>query len=71
MKIRFKSEQAMNEFASLSLGYSNHNKNLATRMGMKEFEVYTNPMDEWWDTPDGDFTISVENESKYFDIVGI
>ncbi|QQG33782.1 hypothetical protein ZPAH1_orf00020 [Aeromonas phage ZPAH1] len=69
MKIRFKSEEAMKEFAKLSIGYSSHNKNLVMRHGMNEFEVCPDEFGEWWDTVDGDFTINVKEERKYFEIV--
>lgn len=73
MKIRFKSEEAMKEFAKpthgISIGYSSHNKNLVMRHGMNEFEVYPDEFGEWWDTPNGDFTINVKEERKYFEIV--
>lgn len=68
--IKFKSESDMEAFARISLGYSNHNQNMANRYGMEPFAIggeFTN--DEWWDTVDGDFTIDVEKESKYFEIV--
>ncbi|QAY01433.1 hypothetical protein ASwh1_374 [Aeromonas phage Aswh_1] len=67
--IKFKSESDMEAFARISLGYSSHNKNLVERYGMNPFAVNVDATGWWWDTVDGDFTIEVKEESKYFEKV--
>ncbi|ATI17265.1 hypothetical protein [Aeromonas phage AS-szw] len=69
MKIKFKSEAHMNEFANINLGWSSHNKDLVLRYGMNPFEVEVDITESWWDTVDGDFAIHKAGEGKYFEIV--
>ncbi|QQG33769.1 hypothetical protein ZPAH1_orf00007 [Aeromonas phage ZPAH1] len=69
--VKFKSEAHKDMFARIDLdGHTGHNQNMANRYGMEPFAVDEDPdNDEWWDTVDGDFTIEVKEESKYFEKV--
>ena len=72
MKIRFKSEKDMNEYG-YGAGDLSNNQQLVEEYGMNIITI--NRIDDiWWDVVDPDdgfaiFTICIEDESKYFEIV--
>lgn len=68
MKVRFKSEEDMNEYAS----YQGNNSALVDAYGMNIIPVVFSD-DGWWDVLNENgnpiYTINVSNESHHFDIL--
>lgn len=69
MIIRFKSEEAMYEFSKIGP----NNQGLVDWYGMRNIKIDRISYD-WWDIVDPNdgyaiFTINIDDESKYFDIV--
>lgn len=72
MKIRFKSEQDMNEYG-YGTDVPSNNRQLVEEYGMGIITI-NRIYDIWWDVIEpghelASFTICIEDESKYFEIV--
>ncbi|ATI17844.1 hypothetical protein [Aeromonas phage AS-yj] len=68
MKVRFKSEEAMNVYATID----RNNKELVDAYGMNPIPIGFVD-EEWWDIFNGKgvlcYTINISDESHYFDIL--